>query len=92
MPGLPYTPHKLYRQGHQVFMSAPQSSQYNLHMPLWYPDRTIHPSGGIVTFADIRGGGVMVCADIAGLPPYKVGFGQRTVSVLSVSYTRGWTM
>ncbi len=31
---------------------------------------------GLVTFADIQGG-VMVCADVAGLPPYKPGIGDK---------------
>lgn len=31
---------------------------------------------GLVTFADIRGG-VMVCADIAGLPPYRPAEGEK---------------
>ncbi len=31
---------------------------------------------GLVTFADIQGG-VMVCADVAGLPPYKPGAGDK---------------
>ncbi|MGE5615142.1 MAG: superoxide dismutase family protein [Bacillota bacterium] len=68
-----YTPYTSYRQGHQVFMSAQYNSAYAIMIP--GPD---YPSiRGIVTFADIRGGGVMVCADIAGLPPYRPASGEK---------------
>lgn len=68
-----YTPYTLYRQGRQGFMPGQYNTAYAIIVP--GPD---YPSiRGIVTFADIRGGSVMVCADIAGLPPYRPASGNN---------------
>lgn len=62
-----YTPYT-QQQASQVTYIANSNSAYAILAA--GPD---YPSiKGLVTFADIQGG-VMVCADVAGLPPYKPG-------------------
>jgi Cu-Zn family superoxide dismutase len=68
-----YTPYTPYRQGRQTFMSG----QYNTAYAIMIPGPDYPLIRGIVTFADIQRGGVLVCVDVMGLPPYKPGTGDE---------------
>lgn len=53
-------------------------SHYNSAYAIFVPGPDYPGIRGLVTFADIAGGGTLVCADVTGLPPYKPADGDKS--------------
>jgi len=61
----------------QQWQQMPDTTRFNTAYAIIMPGPDYPAIRGLVTFADIPGG-VMVCADVAGLPPYKPASGDKS--------------